>query len=112
MANEAGRTLSDDYVFAIFIYVCIGDDAGSAREVTVNELKYRYAQEFDHLVDKYAAYGPADRIIEMLAKFVDAGVNYFIMAPIMPPNNRCAHLERLASEVLPELEKMEPGRVT
>ncbi len=112
MANEAGRTLSDDYVFAIFIYVCIGDDAGSAREVTVNELKYRYDQEFDHLVDKYAAYGPADRIIEMLAKFVDAGVNYFIMAPIMPPNNRCAHLERLASEVLPELKKMEPGRVT
>jgi probable F420-dependent oxidoreductase len=109
IANEAGRTLPDDYVFAIFIYVCIDDDVDKARETTINELKYRYDQEFDHLVDKYAAYGPPDRIIEMLAKFIDAGVNYFIMAPIMPPDNRRAHLERLASEVLPELEKMEPG---
>ena len=48
----------------------------------------------------------------MLAKFIDAGVNYFILAPIMPPDNRRAHMERLASEVLPELEKMEPGRIT
>ena len=64
------------------------------------------------MIDKYAAYGPADRIIEMLAKFIDAGVNYFILAPIMPPDNRRAHMERLASEVLPELEKMEPGRIT
>lgn len=112
MANDAGRTLPDDYVFAIFIYVCIGDDAASAREFAVGELKYRYDQEFDHLIDKYAAYGPADRIIEMLAKFIDAGVNYFILAPIMPPDNRRAHMERLASEVLPELKKMEPGRIT
>lgn len=111
IANEAGRTLPADYVFAIFIYVCIDDDVKKARETTVNELKYRYDQEFDHLVDKYAAYGPPDRIIETLAKFVEAGVNYFIMAPIMPPANRRDHLERLATEVLPELEKLEPGKV-
>jgi hypothetical protein len=29
----------------------------------------------------------------------------------MPPERRRDHLERLASEVIPELEKMEPGRV-
>ena len=111
MASEGGRTLPNDYVFAIFIYVCIGDDAAAARDYTVSELKYRYDQEFDHLVDKYAAYGPSERIIETLQQFLDAGVNYFILAPIMPVNDRCAHLERLASEVIPALEKMEPGKV-
>lgn len=110
-AREGGRTLPDDYVFAVFIYVSIDDDAARAREFTVSELKYRYDQEFDHLVDKYAAYGPADRIIEMLSRYVDAGVNYFILAPVMPPTDRRAHLERLAREVIPELEKMEPGKV-
>lgn len=110
-AREAGRTLPDDYVFAIFIYVCIDDDAAKARDFTVKELKYRYDQEFDHLVDKYAAYGPAERIIETLARYVEAGVNYFILAPVMPPAERRAHLERIAREVVPELEKLEPGPV-
>ena len=111
MANEAGRTLSDDYVFAIFIYVCIGDDAGSAREVTVNELKYRYDQEFDHLVDKYCGYGPPARIAEYLQKYIEAGANYLILAPIMPPEDRRGHLERYAEQVLPVLAGMEPGKV-
>ena len=110
-AREGGRALPDDYVFAVFIYVCVDDDAAKAREFTVSELKYRYDQEFDHLVDKYAAYGPPDRIIETLSRYVDVGVNYFILAPIMPPDDRRAHLERIGTEVVPELEKMEPGKV-
>ena len=110
-AREGSRTLPDDYVFAVFIYVCVDDDAAKAREFTVSELKYRYDQEFDHLVDKYAAYGPPDRIIETLSRYVDVGVNYFILAPIMPPDDRRAHLERIGTEVVPELEKMEPGKV-
>ena len=111
VAAEAGRTLPDDYVFAIFIYLCIGSDAASSREYTVRELKYRYDQEFDHLVDKYAAYGPANQIIDTLSKFMDAGVNYFILAPVMPIDDRRSHLERIASEVLPQLKKRAPGKI-
>ena len=50
---------------------------------------------------------PAD----YLAEFVEAGANYFILAPIMPPDKRRAHLQRLAEEVMPLLDKVEPGRV-
>ena len=53
---------------------------------------------------------PLERARE-IAEYIDAGVNYFILAPIMPPENRRAHLERLAGEVIPGLAKMEPGRV-
>ena len=111
MASDGGRTLPDDYVFAIFIYTCIDDDVERARATTVEELKYRYDQEFDLLVDKYTAYGPPERIIEKLTEFIDAGVNYFILAPVMPPDRRREHIERMANEVVPVLEKMEPGKV-
>ena len=38
-------------------------------------------------------------------------MNYFILAPIMPRDDRSTHLEKLAKEVIPELEKMEPGKI-
>ncbi len=111
MAQEAGRTLPENYAFACFIYLSLYDDVAEARRRGVAELKYRYNQEFDHLVDKYCAYGPPQRVAEYLTQYIEAGVNYMILAPIMPPNDREAHLERLATHVLPLLKSMEPGRV-
>ena len=67
--------------------------------------------DFTELVDKYCGYGPAERIVEYLATYLEAGVNYFILAPVMPPDRRREHLERFASDVIPALEKMEPGKV-
>ncbi len=110
-AAAAGRTLPDDYVFAVFVYCSIGDDTEQARQRGIEELTHRYDQDFTDLVDKYCAFGPPDRLVDYLAKYVEAGVNYFILAPVMPPERRRDHLERLASEVIPELEKLEPGRV-
>lgn len=110
-AEEAGRTLPKDYVFAVFVYVALHDDVDEARRRGIEELSYRYEQDFTELVEKYCAFGPPERVVDFLAPYVEAGVNYFILAPIMPPGERRAHLERIAGEVLPSLEKMEPGRV-
>lgn len=110
-ANAAGRILPPDYTFACFIHVSLYDDLGEARERGVAELTYCYDQDFSPLVDKYCAYGPPQKVTEYLARYVEAGVNYFILAPIMPPGSRRAHLERLARDVLPTLEKMTPGSV-
>lgn len=110
-ARAAGRTLPPDFTFACFIYVSLSDDLAQARERGVAEMTYRYDQDFSTLVDKYCAYGPPARVIDYLARYVEAGVNYFILAPIMPREGRRAHLERLAREVIPALQKVEPGRV-
>ena len=107
-ADEAGRILDKNYVFANFIYYSLFDDQNEARKWGVKELSYRYDQDFSELVDKYCAYGPPDRIIDYLAKYIEAGCNYLILAPIMPPESRKSHLERFASEVLPELRKISP----
>ena len=111
LAENAGRTLPADYTFACFIYVSLFDDLAEARKRAVAELKYRYDQEFDHLVDKYCAYGPPARVAEFLQDFIEAGANYLILAPIIPPENRREHLERFSEHVLPVLKNMEPGKV-
>jgi probable F420-dependent oxidoreductase len=110
-ASAAGRTLPPGYTFACFIYVSLHDDVGEARKCGVAELTYRYGQDFSTLVDKYCAYGPPQKVSEYLAQYVEAGVNYFILAPIIPASARRTHLERLARYVIPTLEKMSPGPV-
>lgn len=111
LARDAGRVLPADYVFACFIYVSLDDDREKARSRAIKELTYRYDQDFSDLVDKYCAFGPSQAVIDYLAKYIEAGVNYFILAPIMPPERRREHLEQLATKVLPALEGMETGQV-
>lgn len=110
-AEEAGRSLPKDYTFACFIYVSLGDDEQEARKRGIEELSYRYDQDFSELVDKYCAYGSSARVADYLAKYIEAGANYLILAPIMPPDQRRSHLERLATEVVPELNKIAPGKI-
>lgn len=110
-AEEAGRELPKDYVFACFIYVALFDDEAEGRAWGVKELSYRYEQDFTDLVDKYCAYGGSEKVKDYLARYIEAGCNYMILAPIMPPEKRRSHLERLANEVLPDLAKMEPTRI-
>ena len=110
-ASEAGRTLPDDYVWAVFVYSSLYDDVDEARQHGIKEMSYRYEQDFGDLVEKYCAYGSPQRLIDYLASFIEVGVNYFILAPIMPADRRREHLERMASEVLPALEKMTPVAV-
>jgi probable F420-dependent oxidoreductase len=110
-ARSIGRELAADYVWAIFQYVSLGDDPAEARARGAAELRYRYDQDFDSLVDKYCIYGPAERIVEGLGKYVDAGTSYLILAPIMDPARRRGELERYASAVLPALRRMVPGVV-
>lgn len=105
-AEEAGRELPKDYTFACFIYVSLYDDENEARERGIKELSYRYDQDFSELVDKYCAYGSSARVVDYLSKYIEAGANYLILAPIMPPDQRRNHLERLATEVVPELNKL------
>ena len=110
-ADEAGRELPEDFIFACFIYVSLDDEEQFARDRAVAEMTYRYEQDFSVLVDKYCAYGPPNKVIDNLSEFIAAGANYLILAPIMPPNARDEHMERLAREVVPHLGKVPVGRV-
>lgn len=112
-AAEAGRVLPKDYVFACFIYIAMFDDVDEARNWGIKELSYRYNQDFSErgLVDRYCAYGTDDMIVDYLSKYIEAGTNYLILAPIMPPEKRIEHLERLAKNIVPRLNKLTPTQI-
>ena len=52
-----------------------------------------------------------ERVAEHLGRYIDAGANYLILAPFMPPQKRLEHLERLAMEVLPQLGRITPPQI-
>ncbi len=112
MAEEAGRTLPEDFVNAAFVYVSLYDDVAEARRHGGEELTFRYDQDFSDLVDRYCAYGPPARVIERLAEYVEAGASYILFGLAMPPEHRQAGLERFAKDVLPTLQKLTPPRST
>ncbi len=111
MAEEAGRTLPDDFGWSCFTYCSMDDDVDKARDKAIEVLSYRYNQPFEKIVDKYVAFGPPARIAETLSRYVEAGASKILTGLIMSPEHRISCLERFAKEVLPELRKLAPGRV-
>ena len=111
MALEAGRTLPDDFGWACFTYCSMYDDVEEARQKAIEVLSYRYDQPFEKIVDKYVAFGPPDKIVETLSRYVEAGATKILTGLIMPPDQRMPYLERFAKEVLPQLRKLTPGKV-
>ncbi len=105
-AGEAGRELSDDFAFTSFVYISQHDDVQEARNRAVEQLSFRFNMPFEKIVDKYCAYGPADKIIEELSAYVEQGSNHLIMALVMPEEERMDYVARFAEDVLPALQKM------
>jgi probable F420-dependent oxidoreductase len=104
-ARRIGRALPPDYVWAIFQYTSLGEDEAEARERGARELTYRYDQDFSRLVDRYCLHGTAARIIDGLARYVEAGVFYFILAPVLRKDRPDEDLAAYAREVLPALRR-------
>lgn len=109
-AAEGGRTLPDDYVWCLFQYISMSDDLAEARRWAVADQTWRYDQPFDRLVDKYPTLGPAERCAEHLQQYIDAGVNYIILAPICPVGEERRHIERYAERLMPFFAKLRRPR--
>ena len=78
-----------------------------ARNKAIEQLSYRFNMPFEKIVDKYCAYGPAERIIEELQTYVDAGTNNLIVALVMPEDERMDYVAKFSEEILPILHNMD-----
>jgi alkanesulfonate monooxygenase SsuD/methylene tetrahydromethanopterin reductase-like flavin-dependent oxidoreductase (luciferase family) len=63
-----------------------------------------YARPFDDLVDRYCAFGPPEACAERIRQFQAAGVEYFVLSPVAPPEELLPQAVRYATEVLPLLD--------
>src|SRR5438552_78876 len=75
-----------------------------AKSISAADLSRRYNQPFEKIVDRYVVMGNADDCAARLADFAEAGVEHFILVPIVPaPADFMAHVEAYAAEVLPKM---------
>ena len=106
-ADDIGRKLPVDFAITTFLYVSMDEDVQVARNKAIEQLSYRFNMPFEKIVDKYCAYGPAERIIEELQTYVDAGTNNLIVALVMPEDERMNYVAKFSEEILPILHNMD-----
>ena len=102
-AEKAGRDPSA-ISGAIYQFICLADNYDEAKSMAATDLTRRYNQPFEKIVDRYVVMGNADDCARRLADFADAGVEHFILVPIVPaPSDFMPHVEAYAAEVLPKM---------
>ena len=79
-AAELGRPAP---ATAMLVFVNVNDDAAVAREQAAELLWGQYRLPFER-VERYTAYGPAERVAERLAEYRAAGVPEFALHPAAP----------------------------
>ncbi len=102
-AEKAGRDPSA-ITGAIYQFICLADSYDEAKSVSAADLSRRYNQPFEKIVDRYVVMGNAGDCAARLADFAEAGVEHFILVPIVPaPGDFIPHVEAYAAEVLPKM---------
>ncbi len=102
-AEKAGRDPSS-ITGAIYQFICLADSYDEAKSISAADLSRRYNQPFEKIVDRYVVMGNAHDCAARLADFAEAGVEHFILVPIVPaPADFMAHVEAYAAEVLPKM---------
>jgi probable F420-dependent oxidoreductase len=99
-AAAAGRTLTG-FTAAHLVFVTVGRDWETAKTEWVAHLSRRYAQDFEPLARKYGVIGTPAECAEQLARFADAGCDYFLMNAIGDPAREREQLEAIAAEIIP-----------
>jgi probable F420-dependent oxidoreductase len=101
-AEKAGRD-PGAITGAIYQFICIADGYEEARSMAAADLSRRYNQPFEKIVDRYVVMGNADDCAARLADFAAAGVEHFILVPIVPaPSDFMPHVEAYAAQLLPK----------
>jgi len=67
----------------IYQFICLADTYDDAKRLAAADLSRRYNQPFEEIVDRYVAMGNADDCARRLADFAEAGVEHFILVPIV-----------------------------
>jgi probable F420-dependent oxidoreductase len=102
-AAQAGRDPAA-ITGGIYQFICLADNYGEAKRLAAADLSRRYNQPFEKIVDRYVVMGTADECARRLGDFAEAGVEHFILVPIVPSfEDLMPHVEAYARDVLPKL---------
>jgi probable F420-dependent oxidoreductase len=102
-AEKAGRDPAA-LTPAIYQFICLADTYGEAKTAAAADLSRRYNQPFEKIVDRYVVMGNAADCVKRLGDFADAGVEHFVLVPIVPSfSDFMPHVEAYSRDILPRL---------
>jgi len=102
-ADKAGRD-PGSIAGAIYQFIALAGSYDEAKAIAAADLSRRYNQPFEKIVERYVVMGNADDCARRLADFAEAGVEHFILVPIVPPPaDFMPHVEAYARDMLPRL---------
>jgi len=101
-AATQGRAL-DGFDWCVWVFCNVGTDGRLAREQAARSLGSTYAQDFGAMIERVAAAGTADEVLERLCAFHDAGARHFILCPATGDADPDPMIERLFRDVVPRL---------
>jgi probable F420-dependent oxidoreductase len=97
-AAVAGREVPPDH-FGVLIYFGFAADRATARAVATPFIPRNRAD--DATLDKSAAFGPPEVLIERLEEYIRGGASKFILRPMVPTDQMLDQLACLAQDVIP-----------
>ena len=102
-AKKAGRD-PNAITGAIYQFVALADTYDEGKKAAIEDLSRRYNQPFDKIVDRYVVMGNADDCARRLADFAEAGVEHFVLVPIISTfADFMPAVEAYASDIVPKL---------
>jgi probable F420-dependent oxidoreductase len=102
-AEKAGRDPSA-ITGALYQFVALADTYEEGKKAAIEDLSRRYNQPFDKIVDRYVLMGDADDCARRLADFAEAGVEHFVLVPIISTvADFMPAVEAYAADIVPKL---------
>ncbi len=102
-AERAGRD-PGAITGAIYQFICLADTYDEAKKLSAMDLSRRYNQPFESIVDRYVVMGNVDSCVKRIGDFADAGVEHFILVPIVSTGaDFMPQVEAYAKEIVPKL---------
>ncbi len=97
-AEECQREIEDDHIGVILGYYIAADTEAAATKARGYVTRHRPDVDFT----EYSALGPAQKVVEAIHRYVEAGAEKFVVRPLCPAEETIEQLEILGCEVLPQ----------
>jgi probable F420-dependent oxidoreductase len=101
-AEGAGRKI-ERFGTGHLLFTRLDDSYEQALEAAATTLSHRYGTDMRRAAERYGALGRAEQVAERIRAFHAAGVRHLSIDLLGPYEERPAHIDRFANEVLPLL---------
>ena len=97
-AHELGREVEEDHIGIILGYYI----SPKVEESEAQAYNFVTRHRPDAHFTEFSAVGPAEKVVESIHRYIEAGACKFVVRPLCPAEQTLEQLEVLGSEVLPQ----------